>query len=224
MTTPQSRRQILTLMAAAPLLALPACTGMGGFSMTDAVRELLMLSSQQAIAKLTAPGGFYDDQVARITLPNQTGNNGNILTRLLTSNLAKDRLTREVNKAAERGAERAAPIIIDVIRHISITDAIAILRGGPTAATALLQRNMGDQLVGAMFPELQDALSIASNPVVAELLRASSGVDIASLAQDASRQANDAIFRAIGREETNIRANPQQTRNPLLIGALAVGQ
>jgi hypothetical protein len=224
MTTPQSRRQILTLMAAAPLLALPACTGMGSFSMTDAVRELLMLSSQQAIAKLTAPGGFYDDQVARITVPNQSGNNGNILTRLLTSNLAKDRLTREVNKAAERGAERAAPIIIDVIRHISITDAIAILRGGPTAATALLQRNMGDQLVGAMFPELQDALSIASNPVVAELLRASSGVDIASLAQDASRQANDAIFRAIGREETNIRANPQQTRNPLLIGALAVGQ
>lgn len=223
MTTPPSRRQILTLMAAAPLLALPACTSMGGFSMTEAVRELLMLSSQQAIAKLTAPGGFYDDQVARITLPNQTGNNGNILTRLLTSNLAKDRLTREVNKAAERGAERAAPIIIDVIRNINITDAIAILRGGPTAATALLQRNMGDQLVGAMFPELQDALNLASNPVVAELLRASSGVDIGSLAQDASRQANDAIFRAIGREETNIRANPQQTRNPVLIGALAMG-
>lgn len=223
MTTPPSRRQILTLMAAAPLLALPACTSMGGFSMTEAVRELLMLSSQQAITKLTAPGGFYDDQVARITLPNQTGNNGNILTRLLTSNLAKDRLTREVNKAAERGAERAAPIIIDVIRNISITDAIAILRGGPTAATALLQRNMGDQLVGAMFPELQDALNLASNPVVAELLRASSGVDIGSLAQDASRQANDAIFRAIGREETNIRANPQQTRNPVLIGALAMG-
>lgn len=224
MSNPQSRRQFITLLAAAPLLTLPACTGMGGFSMTDAVRELLMLSSENALAKLTAPGGFYDNQVARITLPNQVGNQGNILTRLLTSNLAKDRLTREMNRAAERGAERAAPIIVDVIRNISITDALYILRGGPTAATALLQQNMGDSLIGAMFPELQDALSIAGNPVVAELLRSTSGVDINSLAQDASRQANAAIFRAIGQEESAIRANPQQTRNPLLIGALSLGR
>lgn len=224
MTPQPNRRQILTLMASAPLLALPACSTMGGWTMTDAVRELLSLSSQRAIATLVQPGGFYDDQIARIDLPAQLGNSGNILSRLLTSSLAKDRLTREVNSAAERGAERAAPIIADAIRTISITDAVAILRGGPTAATQFLQNAMGRSLISSIFPSISDALDIARNPVVSELLRASSGVNISALADDVSNKANDAIFRAMGREETNIRANPRATNNPLLIGALVLGQ
>jgi hypothetical protein len=218
-----NRRQILTLLASAPLLALPACSSMGGWSLTDAVRELLSLSSQRAIASLVQPGGFYDSQVARIDLPNQLGNSGNILSRLLTSSLMKDRLTREVNSAAERGAERAAPILADAIRNISITDAVAILRGGPTAATGFLQNAMGRSLVTTMFPSISGALDIASNPVVNEVLRSASGVNVAALADDVAIKANDAIFRAIGREETAIRANPRSTGNPVLIGALALG-
>lgn len=223
MTIQPSRRQILTLMASAPLLALPGCSTMGDWSLTDAIRELLNLSSQRAIASLAQPGGFYDSQIARIDLPNQIGNSGNFLTRILTSSLAKDRLTREVNSAAEKGAERAAPILADTIRSISIADAAAILRGGPTAATALLQRSMGGSLISVMFPAVDDALKIANNPVVAEALRAASGINVSSLAQDVAQKANDSIFRAIGQEETNIRANPQSTRNPLLIGALTLG-
>lgn len=218
-----NRRQILTLLASAPLLALPACSSMGGWSLTDAVRELLSLSSQRAIASLVQPGGFYDSQVARIDLPNQLGNSGNILSRLLTSSLMKDRLTREVNSAAERGAERAAPILADAIRNISITDAVAILRGGPTAATGFLQNAMGRSLVTTMFPSISGALDIASNPVVNEVLRSASGVNVAALADDVASKANDAIFRAIGREESAIRANPRSTGNPVLIGALALG-
>lgn len=218
-----NRRQILTLLASAPLLALPACSSMGGWSLTDAVRELLSLSSQRAIASLVQPGGFYDSQVARIDLPNQLGNSGNILSRLLTSSLMKDRLTREVNSAAERGAERAAPILADAIRNISITDAVAILRGGPTAATGFLQNAMGRSLVTTMFPSISGALDIASNPVVNEVLRSASGVNVAALADDVAIKANDAIFRAIGREESAIRANPRSTGNPVLIGALALG-
>lgn len=223
MSNPQSRRQILTLLAAAPLLVLPGCSEMGGLSLTDAVRELLTLSSQRAISSLAQTGGFYDNQIARINLPTQVGNSGNMLDRLLTSQVLKDRLTREINGAAERGAERAAPVIIDTVRNISIADATSILRGGPTAATNLLERNMGDALIGVMFPEVQQALSLANNPVVAEALRITSGIDVAALSQDVSQQANSAIFRAIGQEEAAIRANPQQTRNPLLIGALALG-
>lgn len=218
-----SRRQILTLLAAAPLLALPGCATMGGWSLTDAIRELLNLSSQRAIASLAQPDGFYDSQIARIDLPHQIGSSGNLLTRLLTSSLAKDRLTREVNSAAEKGAERAAPILADAIRSVSIADAAAILRGGPTAATELLQRSMGGSLISVMFPAVDDALKIANNLVVAEALRGTSGVNISSLAQDVAQKANDGIFRAIGQEESQIRANPQSTRNPLLIGTLTLG-
>lgn len=223
MSHAQSRRQILTLMATAPILMLPGCASMGGWSLTDAIRELLTLSSQRAITSLAQPGGFYDSQIARIDLPNQIGASSNMLTRLLTSTVAKDRLTREINSAASRGAERAAPVLADSIRSISITDAAAILRGGPTAATSFLQRSMGNSLIGVMFPAVEDALSIANNPIVAEALRVASGINVASLAQDVAQKANDSIFRAIGVEETAIRANPESTRNPMLIGALKLG-
>lgn len=220
-----SRRQLLTLFAAAPILTLPACVGMGSWSLTDAVRELMTLSSQRAIATLTEPGGFYDSQIARLDLPAQWGGHGGSLAdRILNSALFKERLTREVNGVAEKGAARAAPLFVEAIRSISIADAAAILRGGPTAATDLLQRSMGNSLIGAMFPAVQDALQMASNPIIGEALRATSGVNISDLAQNIARQSNDAIFRAIGQEEAAIRANPQATRNPLLIGALVLGK
>lgn len=58
MTAITDRRTLLSALAAAPLLALPGCANMPGFSLTDAVRELLTLSSQRAFAGLIQPGGF----------------------------------------------------------------------------------------------------------------------------------------------------------------------
>lgn len=140
------------------------------------------------------------------------------------SGLFKERLMRQVNAAAEAGADRAAPIVADAIRTISIADAAAIVRGGPTAATDLLERSMGRSLVGAMFPGIGEALRMADNAVVTEALRVATGIDFRGLTQDISNRTHDAIYRAIGAEEAAIRANPRATGNPLLIGAFGLGR
>jgi hypothetical protein len=44
------RRQLLGAVALAPLLSLPGCAGTGGFSLVEAIRRLLSLSSQRADA------------------------------------------------------------------------------------------------------------------------------------------------------------------------------
>jgi hypothetical protein len=62
------RRFIAGMGASASLLALPACETLGGFSLVDAVRRLLYLSSERAFMRLTAPGGFWDEQVAALGL------------------------------------------------------------------------------------------------------------------------------------------------------------
>ena len=59
------RRQLLISSAALATLTLPGCAGLPGFSMTEAIRRLLTLSSQSAFAMLLQPGGFYDNQIAR---------------------------------------------------------------------------------------------------------------------------------------------------------------
>ncbi len=220
------RRTLLTALAAAPLLTLPGCANLPGFSLTDAIRELLTLSSQRAFAMLMQANGFYDSQVARIDLPPQLGGNGatSIVSKILMTGTFKDRLTRQVNHAAEKGAERAAPLVADAIRSISIEDAAAIVRGGPTAATDLLERSMGRSLVGAMFPDIDQGLRLADNEIVTQALRAATGIDFRGLVQDVSSRAHDGIYRAIGQEEAAIRANPRATGSPLLTAVFGLAR
>lgn len=217
------RRFLLSAAALAPMLALPGCAaGLGGFSLVEAVRRLLSLSSQRAFASLLQPGGFYDNQVARIALPDRLASGGGIVTQLLGTQAVRDRLGRTLNGVAERGAERAAPIVTDAITSLSITDALSIVRGGPSAATAVLEGALGGSLVTAMFPAVGDALRIASDDTVSRVLRSVSGYDVASLARDVSTGADRGIWRAIGAEEATIRANPQATNDPMLIGAFGL--
>jgi hypothetical protein len=219
-----SRRALMGGGAALSLLViLPGCQGLGsGFSLTEALKRLLTLSSQKAFAQLMAPNGFYDSQVSRITLPDQLGGSsgGSLLSRVLISTVLKDRLTRTVNRAAEKGAERAAPIVANAITSLPVGDALSILRGGGSGATDLLRGALGDQLINAMLPGVGDALQIIDNDAVSQGLKLATGLDFSGLREDVTRKASNAIYAAIAQEEIAIRANPQATNDPVLIAAL----
>ena len=210
------------VMASAVLL-LPGCQSIPGFSLNEAVRRLLTLSSQNAFAQLLQPGGFYDSEIDRIPLPGQFEQGGSIIGAVLRSAAFRDQLQRQLNIAAARGAERAAPLVTEAIRNASFSDATAILRGGPRAATDFLRGSMGTALITAMVPEVGSALRLAQNDVVSQAIRAVSGVDVQAVATSISRSADDVIWNAIGRQEAGIRANPRATNDPLLIGALGLG-
>lgn len=218
------RRQILKLGAGGALaLTLPACSTLPGFSLTDAVRRLLLLSSENAFARLTADGGYWDNQVGQLGLDSLIGISGGSIGSFLTSTLFKSRLDRAFADVAVKGSEAAAPIVVEAVRNAGITGATAILRGGPTAARDFLQGQMGDGLVQVMVPELGQAIRIANEPLVGQLISSLTGVDAGGIASRMAGSVNDAIWREIGIEEQAIRADPQSTGDPLLIGTLAVG-
>lgn len=216
-----ARRAFLAGTAAAGLLALPGCQSMGGFSMVDAIRRLLDISARNAFAKLTAPGGFWDSEVARFDLPEMFGASGGIRS-LLTSAVFKQNLQKQLNVVAEKGAARAAPLVYEAVTNISIPDAVAIVRGGSSAATGYLRSQMGQGLVNAMVPGLSDALRISGDPVLGQAIRALSGVDVGQIAQSVATRADNSIWKQIGIEEGAIRAHPESTRDPLLIGVFKV--
>lgn len=220
------RRQILLAGAATATLALPGCQSFPALSLTEAIRRLLTLASQNAFALLLQPGGFYDSSVARIALPDRFGGSAgtNIISIVLQSNAFRDRLQRQLNRAAEKGAERAAPIVADAVRTVGIETAAEIVRGGPQAATQFLRGKMGLALLDAMLPGISDGLRLFDDQVISKAVQSITGFDMGALAQDITRKADDAIWAAIGLEESNIRADPQKTNDPLLIGVFGIGK
>jgi len=218
-----ARRQLLAGTAAVSLLALTGCETIRRWSLVDAIRRLLTLAANNAFAKLMAPGGFWDNQLARLPLPDILGSRGNVLTDILTSVVFKERLQREFNRVAERGARRAAPIVADVVMTIGIDNARALLDGGPSAATAFLRGNMGTSLIEAMSPELADALRISQEPLVSQAIQRLTGVDVGGVARNFAGEVDNAIWGQIGREEAAIRADPLSTNDPMLIAVLGGG-
>ncbi len=204
-------------------LALAGCASLPGFSMTDAVRRLLLLASENAFARLTAPDGYWDQQVGRLGLSNLIGARGDILSTLLTSALFKDRLEGAFADIAVEGSARAAPIVTDAVRVIGLANAVQLVRGGPKAATQALRGELGGRLIEEMVPELGQAIRIASDPLVAELINSAAGTDVSGIAQRLAGNIDDAIWTEIGTEEAAIRANPRSTNDPVLIGVFGIG-
>jgi len=218
------RRNFIAAGAAASLLALPGCSTLPGFSLTEAIKRLLTLSSQNAFAELLQPNGFFDSQVARIAIPDSLGGSRvtSIASVLLRSKPVQKRLLKQVNRAAERGADIAAPLIADTIRNMSIADAAAIIGGGDTAATNLLSNQIGPGLVTRMLPGIGRGLEAFDSDIINIVLKQATNIDFAGLRSDITGKVSDAIYRSIGAQEAAIRANPQATNDPLLIAVFGL--
>ena len=221
--TPTRRSLLAGAAGAGALMLLPGCATTGGFNLTEAIRRLLLLSSENAFARLTAPGGFWDEQVARIGLNQLLGTRGDVLSRILTSSLVKDRLEERFATFAIDASFRAAPVVTDAISVIGFENAIDLVRGGPSAASTFLRGELGTALLDAMVPELGDALRLAEDPLVGQALGALTGVNIGDVASRIGREVDNAVWGEIAREEAAIRADPGKTRDPLLIGVFGLG-
>jgi Protein of unknown function (DUF4197) len=221
-----SRRTIITAAAVSPILLAPGCAGGIGLSLIDAIRRLLSLSSQRAFASLMRENGFFDDATAKISLPDALGGARatGIVSAVLGSNVFRNRLTKQVNRAAEKGAELAAPVVADAILSLGVADAAKIVAGGGTGATDLLKAAMGNALLGKMLPGIDNGLRLFDSPVVTEALKQVTNIDFAGLRDDITQKASDGIYRAIGREEIAIRADPAATGDPLLMGVFGIAK
>lgn len=217
-SAPTRRHLLAGAAGAGALLLLPACAGTGGgFSMEEAVRRMLLLATENAFARLTEPGGFWDQQVARIGLGSVIGTRGDTLSRILTSDLFKRQLEERFAGFAIEASYRAAPVVTDAVRVIGFQNAIALVRGQPSAASTYLRGEVGTALVDAMVPELGQAIRLSRDGLIVQVIDVIAGTEVSGIAQRFGRAIDDAIWGEIAREEAAIRANPEATRDPAII-------
>ena len=222
-----TRRSMVAGAFALPLLTLPACTTVGDFAgpgLGEAIRRLLTSSSQRAFAGLLREEGFFADELARVDLPGELARGGTIAAALLRTGAVQQQLLRVMNRAAREAAEAAAPVVYDHIRRMSIRDALGLARGGPTAATDYLQRSLGTAIVDAMFPGVARGLRQFDNGVVNQIVQAATGMSFAGLQRHVAEEAAEGIYKAIGREEASIRANPDSVDDPMIRRLFGLGR
>lgn len=222
-----NRRQILIAAMTSSALLVAGCETprrRRELDLVEVVRRLLILAAMRAFADLMRDGGFYDSALNRIRLPRSlAGMNGSRgLMNLLVDATLRDGLERLANRAAERGAALAAPIVTETVRGMPVLDAMALVRGEPGAASAFLRDRLGPDLVRRMVPEIGHAMRATQTPVLGDYLSRLTQVDFGALTNDVSTRAGDVIFAAIAREEQAIRSDPASTNDPLLISAFGL--
>jgi hypothetical protein len=105
-------------------------------------------------------------------------------------------------------------------RKLVVTNPSVILQGKPSAATSLLRIEAGSALVNAMMPALEQTLTAAQDPIVAQAVTALAGVALRDVAHAVALAADNGIWYEIGKAEADIRANPAMANDPALTAAL----
>src|SRR5215207_5936719 len=136
------------VMAALPGAALAQVQATGDAA-SDAVRRLMVLSTQTALSRLGQPNGFLNSVVARFGLP-VLFTKGAVAGGPLSQPAFRQQIIQRLNQFAEAGARGAVPAMAEASRKLPIPDASAILRGRPTSATSALRLAMGSGLVNAL--------------------------------------------------------------------------
>jgi hypothetical protein len=214
-----ARRDFIAgVAAAAGALSLP------GAALAQAadnpVQRLLMLASRNAFARLVMPDGFWDSRVARFGLPTLFKKTAANSAGPLGQYAFREQLQHRLNNLAESGARGAAPIVGEMARKLVVTNPSVILQGKPSAATSLLRIEAGSALVNAMMPALEQTLTAAQDPIVAQAVTALAGVALRDVAHAVALAADNGIWYEIGKAEADIRANPAMANDPALTAAL----
>ena len=223
MTNPLSRRALLAAATALPIIGLAGCAT-GGlrnmFDPVDAIRRLLTISAQRAFARMLEPDGFLQDALLRLRVPEELGGARTpaVISAILSTPAIQRRLEDELNRAAYQVADDAAPAVYELVRSFTIGDAARIIRAGRSpAATEALRAAAGRTILDVVLPGVGAALRADTAGAIDRVLRAAgSNFSYARLADDVARQTNDAIFRAIAREEEAIRADPSSSRDRVI--------
>lgn len=119
------------------------------------LREALITGAQNSAKRLAAENGYYGDAAIKILLPDEA--------KVIVDNLSKipggDKLVEDVilriNRAAEDAAKEVAPIFVNSVKQMTITDAFGILNGADNAATDYLRKTTYTELYSLYKPKIQ---------------------------------------------------------------------
>lgn len=190
--------------------------GLGGISQGEAaqgIREALGQGLEKAVLQLNRTDGFFKDAFYKILLPPDAIKIENTL-RDIGFGKVVDKAILQINRGAEDAAGFAKPIFIDAIRHMTLSDAIGLVKNGDTSATHFFRVRTTEKLIAAFIPVIKASLDkVDATKYYGDMVTRYNNFpttfkkinpDLPSFVTD---RATNALFDLVAKEEKNIREN-----------------
>lgn len=208
--------------------------GLTNEEVVSGLKEALNQGARVASDGLGLTDGYFKDQAVKILLPADAVNMIEKAYAVPGAELLlkpyMETVIEKMNRGAEKAATKAVPIFANAISSMSITDAMNILKGSDTAATAYLRQTTSSQLTSAFAPEINSAMNEVGastawstlfneyNSYVTPFTAATLGLKTINpnLGEYATEKALNGLFRKVGDEETGIRTNLSKRGSDLL--------
>jgi hypothetical protein len=195
--------------------------GLSSDDIVSGLKTALTKGTQKSTDRLSAADGFFKDAAVKILLPPEAVKMEQAL-RSAGFGPQVDKAILDLNRAAEDAAKSAAPIFLDAIKGMSVSDGIGILRGPDTAATGYLRKSTSVQLTAAFLPVIKSSLDqTGANNSWKTVVDLYNKIPFhkkvnADLPAYTTQRALDGVFHYVAVEEKSIRANPAGQADALL--------
>jgi hypothetical protein len=189
-------------------------SGLSSSEIVSGLKEALSLGAQKSGDKLSATDGFFKDAAVKILLPQQIRDVESKM-RMLGFGKLVDNAELSMNRAAEDASKAAAPIFLDAIKKMTVTDALNILRGSDTAATGYLRKTTSPELTTAFRPVIETSLKKTDankywKDVFSTYNKFTSKPVDTDINSYVTGKALDGLFYYVAQEEIGIRKNPAE--------------
>ncbi|CAL1521347.1 hypothetical protein MMC2321_05141 [Chitinophaga sp. MM2321] len=188
----------------------------------SAIKEALSKGVTAGIAKLNKTDGFFGSDIYKLLLPPDAVKIGNTL-RSIGLGSQVDKAILQINRSAEKAMGYAAPIFVNAIKQMTLTDALNLVKGGNNSATEFFKSKTTDQLKSAFSPVVKKSLDSTSatryyTDIVTTYNKLPTSFNKVNpdLQDYVTTMAVTALFDQIGKEEAAIRANPAARTTDLL--------
>ncbi|MBL4654905.1 MAG: DUF4197 domain-containing protein [Bacteroidia bacterium] len=179
----------------------------------EGLKEALKVGAKNSTKAASKPDGFYKNKALFIPFPKEAQSAADKLKELGMEKQVNE-FTMTLNRAAEEACKKAAPIFIDAILSMNISDAKGILKGSDTSATHYLRKSTRQQLFNQFAPIIEEALSkVGATKNWESLAGTYNKIPFVKkvnpdLKAYTTNLAIKGLFHLVSKEETKIRNNP----------------
>lgn len=197
-------------------------TGLSSDDIANGLKEALRVGAEKGCANLAKPDGFFKNAALKILMPPEAAKVESTLRSIGLNQLADDFIL-SMNRAAEDASATAAPIFVNAIKQMTITDGINILLGDETAATTYLRSKTTTELKSSFNPIIKTSLDkVNATKYWEKAITAYNAIPFSNkkinpdLSAYVTEKAMEGIYSEIAKQEKDIRANPMARTSELL--------